>query len=194
MVCLGHKQLVRRVDGFELNICPSVSHSFVDQVLIEEAGLNDALTGEVPRLAQRLWTSDKRFGGAGVPPALQREFCSLINAVLRGDDPALLCAAMPLIRAINSLCVVRGARPEKLLRFPHEHRCFRGGGLPDEHRGFFVSGVKYRVPGFLATSFDREARSTLAWPGLVSSRQFDLTAGYLGLTSLISCFTIVWPS
>ncbi len=143
--------------------CPLFLFLFWDQVLIEEAGLNDALTGEVPRLAQRLWTSDIRFRGAGVPPALQREFCSLINAVLRGDDPTLLCAAMPLIRAINSLSVVRGALPEKLLRFPHEHRSFRGGGLPDEYCGFFVAGLKYRVPGFLATSFDREARSALAW-------------------------------
>ena len=31
--------------------------------------------------------------------------------------------------------------------------CFRGGGLPDTHRSFFAVGVKYRVPGFLATSF-----------------------------------------
>jgi hypothetical protein len=29
---------------------------------------------------------------------------------------------------------------------------WRGGGLPEEHRGFYVAGVKYRVPGFLATS------------------------------------------
>ncbi len=122
-----------------------------------DAGRAEALDA-VPRVAQRLWTSGQRLGGEGVPPAQQREFCSLLNAALRDDDPVLLAAALPLTRAINSLCVMRGARPEGALRFPPAHRCFRGGGLPDAHRGFFAPGVKYRVPGYLATSFDREAR------------------------------------
>ncbi len=109
-------------------------------------------------MAQRLWTSDQQFGGEGVPPAHRLEFCSMLNTALRCDDAALLAAAMPLIRAINSLCVFRGARPDALLRFPPADCSFRGGGLPDVHHGFFVPGVKYRVPGFLATSFDLEAR------------------------------------
>ena len=108
-------------------------------------------------MAQRLWTSDQCYGGDSVPPAHRREFCSLLNAALRADDPALLAAAMSIILAINSLCVVRGVRPESRLRFPPESCCFRGGGLPDAHRGFFAPGVKYRVPGYLATSFLREA-------------------------------------
>ena len=112
----------------------------------------------MPRSAQRLWTSDQRHGGDGVPPAHRREFCALLNAALRADDAALLAAAMPLIRAINSLCVVRGARPEARLRFPPAACCLRGGGLPDAHRAFFAPGVKYRVPGYLATSFHREVR------------------------------------
>ena len=112
----------------------------------------------MPRSAQRLWTSDQRHGGDGVPPAHRREFCALLNAALRADDAALLAAAMPLIRAINSLCVVRGARPDARLRFPPDGRCFRGGGLPEEHLAFFAPGVQFRVAGYLATSFDREAR------------------------------------
>ena len=32
---------------------------------------------------------------------------------------------------------------------------WRGGALPEAHRGFFGAGVKYRVPGFLATSASR---------------------------------------
>ena len=121
-------------------------------------GLDDALLGDVPRVAQRLWTSDERLCGEGVPPALAREFCALLNAALRDDDAERLAAARPLVWAINRLCVVRGARPEGALRFPPAHCSFRGGGLPDALRGFFAPGVKYRVPGFLATSFDREAR------------------------------------
>ena len=128
------------------------------QVLQEGAGLDDALLGAVARVAQRLWTSDERLCGEGVPAAHSREFCAMLNAALRADDAALLAAALPLIRAINSLCVVRGARPEARLRFPPAHCCFRGGGLPDAHRGFFAAGVAYRVPGFLATSFDRDVR------------------------------------
>ncbi len=121
-----------------------------------QAVLEDAL-GDVPRVVQWLWTSDQQYCGEGVPPAHHREFCSLLNAALRDDDPELLAAAMPLIRAINSLCVVRGARPEAQLHFPPADCCFRGGGLPDTHLGFFAPGRKYRVQGFLATSFDCEA-------------------------------------
>ena len=65
---------------------------------------------------------------------------------------------MPLIRAINTLCIVRGARDEARLRFPPAGVCLRGGGLPDAHLGFFAPGRQFRVPGYLATSFDREAR------------------------------------
>ena len=31
-----------------------------------------------------------------------------------------------------------------------------GGGFDDAHRGFFTVGKKYRVPGFLATSFSED--------------------------------------
>ncbi len=124
-------------------------------------GRGDVL-GDVPRVTQLLWTSDQKFCGEGVPPEHRREFCSVLNAALRNDDQELLTAAMALIRAINSLCIVRGERPEARLRFPPAHCCFRGGGLPDAHRSFFQAGLKYRVPGLLATSFDREARPSLA--------------------------------
>ena len=99
-----------------------------------------------------------------MPAEHRRELCALLNAALRGDDAELLAPAMPLMRGIKSLCVVRGARPEARLRFPPAGVCLRGGGLPDEHRGFFVPGRKYRVPGFLATSFHREARAPPARP------------------------------
>ena len=156
-------------------------------------GLDDALLGDVPRVAQRLWTSDERLCGEGVPPALAREFCALLNAALRDDDAEWLAAARPLIWAINRLCVVRGARPEGALRFPPAHCSFRGGGLPDALRGFFAPGVKYRVPGFLATSFDREARpapsprpppAPAPLPGPCappcSRARFDRSAGFVG--------------
>jgi hypothetical protein len=130
-------------------------------------GLDDAVLGEVARAAQQLWTSDERLaGGEGVPAAHRRELCAMLNAALRADDPALLAAALPLIRAIDSLRVVYGVRPEARLRFPPVYRSFRGGGLPDAQRGFFAVRVEYRVPGSLATSFDREARHPPGPPAL----------------------------
>ncbi len=130
------------------------------QVLQERGGPGDEALGGVASTAQQLWTSGQRYCGDGVPPAHSREFSYMLNAALRADDPSLLVVALPLIRAINTLCVVLGARPEAHLRFPPTDCCFRGGGLPDAHRGFFAVGRKFRVPGFFATSFDREARNS----------------------------------
>jgi hypothetical protein len=90
------------------------------EVLSSDGGLEEAL-GDVACVAQRAWTSDQRLEGGPSGPA-GRELCALLNAALREDDRALLEAAMPVIRAINSLCVVRGARPEQRLRFPPENR------------------------------------------------------------------------
>ena len=55
-------------------------------------------------------------------------------------------------RAINSVCYARSHTPAAQ-RFPTGGVLYRGGGMDDKHRGFFVEGKKYRVPGFLATSF-----------------------------------------
>ena len=55
------------------------------QVLRTSAGLDEAL-GDVPRVAQRVWTSDQLFCPC------RREFCSMLNTAIRADDPALLAA------------------------------------------------------------------------------------------------------
>ncbi len=125
------------------------------EVMQPGAGLEEVL-GDVARLAQRLWTTDLRL--EDVPKAAALEFCGLINAAIREDDDARLRAAMPLIRAINTLCVVGRERPDSQLQFPPDSTCYRGGGLPAEQAGFFVAGRAYRVPGFLASSFRREVR------------------------------------
>ena len=133
-------------------------HRLQRGVLEDRAGLVEALE-DVPRLAQRLWTSDEtiKIGVSGEERAF--ELCELLNSVLREDNPQLLSAGLPLIRAIDSLCVLRGALPESRLPWwPVDSCCYRGGGLPDEHCCFFKSGIKYRVPGFLATSFQRSVR------------------------------------
>jgi hypothetical protein len=146
--------------GQQHGLQPEAAEDFFQRLQVDVLqpgeGLNDALS-DVARLAQRIWSSDLK--PTGVHPSFELEICSLLNAAIRADDKDLLQAAMPLIRAINSLCVIRGARPDRLLRFPPEHQCFRGGALPDEWLGFYQTGVKYRVPGFLASSFEMSVRA-----------------------------------
>ena len=52
----------------------------------------------------------------------------------------------------SQLCVVR--RKEKDQKFPPSAITHRGGALPLQHLAFFTAGKKYRVPMFLATSFN----------------------------------------
>ena len=88
-----------------------------------------------------------------------RFFCVRVSDSLHVPASATAAQAVaPLIRAINTLCVVRGVRPDQLLRLPPDHVCYRGGGLPADRQGFFAAGQAYRVPGFLASSFSREVR------------------------------------
>ena len=50
----------------------------------------------VLRYEQRVWTSDQLFCPGGPPggPPGGREFCSLLNAAIRADDPGLLEAVI----------------------------------------------------------------------------------------------------
>ena len=100
--------------------------------------------------AELLWTSDRKF--VGVAPEHAKELCSLINSALRADHPDLAGPTASMVRAINTLCVVRGAAVASL-RFPAGGITFRGGGFCNSHREFFTVGKRYRVPGFLASSF-----------------------------------------
>ncbi len=90
------------------------------------------------------------------------EFCSILNRILRELDDDLLPDACVVVRAINSLCVLRHD-PSKLM-YPAGGMTYRGGGMPLHHvvqrpgqpPPFFVAGKKYRIPMFLATSFNRQ--------------------------------------
>lgn len=103
------------------------------------------LLNEVQGLAVRLWTSAARLDN-------QFELCAIVNEVLRNDSEQQMLPAAGLTRAINTLCVKRGNLPQ--VTWPANYTTWRGGGLPNEHRPFFSPGTKYRVPMFLATSFD----------------------------------------
>ena len=117
--------------------------------------------GELGAVAVLLWTSAKKL--AGVPEAHNKELCSLLNAAIRSDDPRLMSTVAVLSRGINTLCVTR-RMDDDLVAFPPNGKTYRGGGFDDAHRGFFVVGKKYRVPGYLATSFEeRKANDFIGW-------------------------------
>ena len=63
------------------------------------------------RFGQRVWTSDQLFCPGGPPggPPGGREFCSLLNAAIRADDPGLLEAVyrhkIKCIYIYNNTCI-----------------------------------------------------------------------------------------
>ena len=127
--------------------------AFLDQ-LQKDMDDGDSLIDAV----QRMWTSFRQLRG--------REFCSILNEVVRDDDPERVKPAAALTRAINELCVTADGRlPQP--PFPPGFVCHRGGGFDDRYRDFFVAGRAFRQPAFLATSFSGStadsfiARSTM---------------------------------
>ncbi len=124
-----------------------------------------AVLGEVGATAELLWTSAETFIGMNEHA---KEFSSLLNAAIRSDAARLMPSTAMLVRAINALCVA-GRKGEARVEFPPNGRTFRGTAFNSGHRDFFVPGKKYRVPGFLATSFDETTAR-----GFASRKGLDL--------------------
>ena len=112
------------------------------------------LLSQVQVAATRIWTSTQKLQGAGVDKAFNVEFCSLINRALRDDAADVMPHLVIIVRAINALCIVR--RESSSLKFPPDDVSHRGGALPLQHHSFFTVGMKYRVPMYLATSFNED--------------------------------------
>ena len=106
------------------------------------------LMAPVRATAELLWTSALTFEGM---EAHNMEFCSLLNAAIRQDQPQLAQPVAVLSRGINAMCVE--GRSGAALPFPPGGITRRGGGFNDIHRGFFTVGKQFRQPCFLATSF-----------------------------------------
>jgi hypothetical protein len=124
---------------------------YFKEVQAEAVGHKDELLDSIAESAVLVWTSAKRLTLA---PGTTIEFCSLLNRILREHDPDLLPSACVVVRGINLLCVMR--RDESKLLYPPGGESHRGGGLPLQHVPFFAPGKKFRVPMFLATSFDED--------------------------------------
>ena len=108
----------------------------------------------------RLWTSAEQLPWK---KNMSPEICSIINETIRLDNPAMLQHTVPLALAINELSIVRGARDASQVHFPLGGILWRAGGLPREHMGFYQPGIKYRVPGFFATSSSKEVTDNFAY-------------------------------
>jgi hypothetical protein len=121
------------------------------EVQAEALEHKDELQDSMAESAVLIWTSAKRLT---LQPGSTIEFCSLLNRILREHDPDLLPSACEVVRGINLLCVTR--HDETKLLYPPGGESHRGGGLPLHHVPFFVVDKKFRVPMFLATSFDEE--------------------------------------
>jgi hypothetical protein len=91
------------------------------------------------------------------PVGHRREFAYIINTLLREDDESASKYLAIVVRTINVLLIHRSSH--RFIQTPKENTVYRGGGLPNEHRLFFVVGKKYRYPGFLATSL----QESVAW-------------------------------
>mmetsp|Transcript_49258 Transcript_49258/g.87957 ORF Transcript_49258/g.87957 Transcript_49258/m.87957 type:complete len:717 (-) Transcript_49258:809-2959(-) len=109
-------------------------------------GRDDELLTPMAAAVQRMWTSALK-----VSDSHPKELCDILNEALRMDCPQCMAPMAIIARAINQLCVIH--RPPGGFSFPPGGVCWRGGGLPNAHRPFYVPNKKYRVPSFLATSF-----------------------------------------
>ena len=87
----------------------------------------------------------------------KRKKKNLLKNLLKNRTNHLLVWRLAgVVRAINAVRNVRGRAPDAI-RFPPGGMTYRGGGFNDTHKSFFQVGRKYRVPGFLATSFSATA-------------------------------------
>ena len=116
--------------------------------------------GDAGVSAELLWTSSQELIGMGAEH--EKELCSLLNAAIRSDNAELMPTAAVLARSINTLCVVGRAGYTGRVDFPRDGVAFRGTGFDMQHRTFFEPNKKYRVPGFLATSFSEDTARTFA--------------------------------
>ena len=156
---------------------------------IKDHGLDNV--SDARKLARYLWTSGQKLGvkvvneqivfiDESVPLEHRREFCSILNAALRADEPDVMREAVHMVACINCLLVGSRSRlinTDEVVVFPSVCHLsdgpscglpavYRGAGLPVEMLDFYqgMVGKSFRVPGFLATSMNV----------LVAHRFFDL--------------------
>lgn len=137
------KHLVRNV-AWKQRIAMDDANQFFNQLKVQAAS-NIDVWGDLDGAAELQWTSAKKLNGV--------EFCSYLNQALREDRVEDMIHAVVIIRAITNRIVGRVAKDYILTDIPDV--VWRGGGFDNRFQYFFEVGVRYRVPGFLATSIQK---------------------------------------
>lgn len=151
----------------ETGIPKSEGDKFFEELQAEAFSNKHELLKEVPSACLRLWTSAKQLR--------QREFCSILNEMIRADNKYVMDEVTMISRGINSLCATRNSEDKRLVEWPADHILFRGSGLPEDKQEFFIPGTKYRCPMYLATSKNM----------MVSKKTFCARAAELGLPPVL---------
>eukprot|EP01043_Picozoa_sp_COSAG02_P034835 COSAG02_NODE_2459_length_8804_cov_3.707295_4_plen_238_part_00 len=126
----------------EMKIPEWEQHEFYDKIFAASRASTD-----VSEIAQLIWTSAAQLRG--------KEFCSILNAMVRLDKPPVIDQIAGISRALNMLCVTVGTGLRPGACHPPDFVCFRGGGFDMKYKEFFVPGRQFRQPAYLATSFSK---------------------------------------
>jgi len=96
-----------------------------------------------------------------------REFCWVLNEILRSNDQELVEAAMPIMTVLNSHCVEARSGRQAVVDWGNND-FFRGICFNMEFKDFFQEGKEFRTPSFLATTADQSVATNFmrrAQPG-----------------------------
>lgn len=134
------------------------------------------LQGDVAAAAEYVWTSGKTLLGV--------EFCAILNAAIRADRADEMVHAAMFTRAINQRRIQRVANVLEKSQYPLDGKLWRGTSFDDTHRSFFRKNVKYRAPGFVASSLSRTIAGTFIFkvPSGVSTVEWCILVDPRGAT------------
>ena len=112
------------------------------------------LSADVGAMVQYLWTSSKKHR-----IVKDMEWAAVLNAVIRDDVAEEIEAAGPIFRSMTIAANIN------IRCYPRNGETWRGGGFRREYRAFFERMItrKYRVPGYLATSDNRQIAAAFAF-------------------------------
>ena len=121
--------------------------TFHKELAASAIGMNE---NNISEAALQLWTSTALFDG-------KRELSHIFNESIRRDKKKLLKYVLPIAKVMKVMLTARRGQ------FPPSGITYRGAVLPREHLWFYkLPGRQYRVPGYLATSFEKETAKFFA--------------------------------
>jgi len=145
-------------------------------------------TDQANRFLVRLWTSAHRSQCTD-----NREFCAILNEVIRDDDPSTLRHAVTLCRGINEFLTSSRSSTSGIVwpqgpdavgpsKSTTRNATYRVSGMPiDALRDFYRQLIdkKFRSRMFLATSFSRDKAIDTFMPMVPTGRVAVLTVVHI---------------